>query len=117
MSLYHKFPPPPDFVSDGCTIPWWLALLTLWMLPLAMRPYKAACRWHDWARRHLVHHGVLTVKEADWQFRAYMRDLGAPAWLRSITWVVVKLTRKKYSRTLPVPARWAQYLIPTTTQQ
>lgn len=106
---YKKYSIPPDFTSDGCTVPRLLKPL--------YRRYTTACRWHDWARRHLVHHGVLTVKEADWQFRAYLRDLGAPAWLRSITWVAVKLTRKKYSRTLPVPARWAQYLIPTTTQQ
>lgn len=104
MRLYHKFPPPPDFVSDGCTVPRLLMRL--------YAPYAKACRWHDWARRHLVHHGVLTVKEADWQFRAYMRDLGAPAWLRSVTWVVVKLKRSKYRQTLPVPPRWAQYLKP-----
>lgn len=109
MSLYKKYPVPPDFTSDGCTVP---ALLK----PLYRR-YTEACRWHDWARGHLVHYGVLTVKEADWEFRAYMRDLGAPAWLRSITWVAVKLARKKYSRTLPVPSRWAPYLKPTTTQQ
>jgi len=109
MSLYKKYPAPPDFTSDGCTVP---AILK----PLYSR-YTEACRWHDWARCHLVHYKILTVKEADWQFRTYMRDLGAPAWLRSITWTVVKLTRSKYRRTLPVPSRWAQYLIPTTTQQ
>lgn len=109
MNIWDIYPAPPDFNSDGCTVP---ALLK----PLYSR-YTEACRWHDWARLHLVHHGVLTVKQSDWQFRAYMRALGAPAWLRSITWVVVKLARSKYRRTLPVPARWSGYLIPTTTQQ
>lgn len=104
MPAYLSYPAPPDFHSDGCTVPFPLKPL--------YRCYTEACRWHDWARKHLVHHKVITVRQADWQFRAYLRDLGAPAWLCSITWVVVKLARKKYSRTLPVPTQWVQYIEP-----
>ena len=105
MSLYEKYPPPPDFDSDGCTVPWWLKWL--------YRKYDDnACRWHDWARRHLVHHRVLTVKEADWQFRQYMKDKGGWQPMVQITWLVVKWTRDRYSRTLPVPTKWIPYLSP-----
>lgn len=103
--LRKRYPAPPDFVSDGCTVP-------SIVRPLFNR-YKEACRWHDWARRHLVHHGLLTVKEADWEFRAYMGELGAPSWMQSITWVAVKLMRNRYSRTFPVPSRWSRFLLPT----
>lgn len=104
MSLYKKYPAPPDFTSDGCTVP---AILK----PLYRR-YTEACRWHDWARRHLVHHGVLTVQEADWVFRQYMKDEGGWQPLVQITWLVVKWTRDRYSRTLPVPTKWIPYLSP-----
>ena len=105
MSLYHKYPVPPDFVSDGCTVPFFLK-------PLYRKYDDTACRWHDWARRHLVHYNILTVKEADWMWRQYMKDEGAWQPLVSLSWVVVKLTRKKYSRTLPVPPKWQSYLVP-----
>lgn len=107
--MHTRFPAPPDFVSDGCTVP-----------PILRRlyhRYAAACRWHDWARRHLVHHNVLTVPQADSAFYHYLRALGAWPIFGRLTWLAVKLTRDRYARTLPVPDRWASYLNPIDAQQ
>lgn len=104
-SFYKRWEVPPGFKSDGCTLPW----LLFFLVPL-FEPYKAACRWHDWARRHLVHHRVLTVQQADNEFRKHMIDLGAWRWFARFVWLFVKLTRSRYSRTLPVPREWERYL-------
>lgn len=103
---YDQYPAPPDFTSDGCTVP---AILK----PLYAR-YAEACRWHDWARRHLVHYKILSVEDADSEFYRYLRALGAGPFFGRITWLVVKLTRDRYARTLPVPSRWSAYLKPQT---
>lgn len=117
MSIHEQYPPPPDFVSDNCTIPWFLFFLRPFMWG-----FEDACRWHDWARRHLVHHKIMTVKESDWAWRAYMKGIVARrAWLYRVTlgriipnlaWVFVKLSRQHYSRTLPVKPEWESYLNP-----
>jgi hypothetical protein len=101
---YKQYPPPPDFYSDDCTVPWWLKSLFI--------KFRKACRWHDWARRHLVHYGIFTVKEADWQFRLYMKELSSwwNYWLIGPSWTVVKWTRKHYSATAPVRPSWTSYL-------
>lgn len=102
--MWRTHPAPPGFESDGCTVPFIFKPLYRRFLP--------ACRWHDWARRHLVHYGVTTPEDADWAFRTYMRELGAWQPLLQITWLVVKATRGKYSRTLPVPPEWMPYVFP-----
>lgn len=113
MTEYMHRPAPEQFESDGCTLPWWLNVVTAGLLAWALRPYKSACRWHDWARRHLVYYGVLTVEEADWVFRLYLLDLGAWRWFARAVWLFVKYTRNKYRRTQPVPDQaWLHYVFP-----
>jgi hypothetical protein len=112
--IYLIYPPPPGFNSDGCTVPRFLRGL--------YARYTKACRWHDWARRHLVHHKVMTVEEADWEWRRYMKDTAATRGklyrntigrlLPQLAWVFVKLSRDRYSRTLAVRPEWVSYLKP-----
>ena len=102
MIEFDGFKVPPDFESDGCTVPFFLRPL--------YRRYTDACRWHDWARRHLVHYERLTVQEADAAFYRFLRKLGAWPVFARITWFFVKRTRDHYSHTLPVPRKWVCYL-------
>lgn len=105
MISYKDYPHPPEFKSDGCTV--------LFFLKPLFKKYKEACRWHDWARRHSVHYGVISVEDADGQLYQYWRDLGMWAWFARISWNVVKVTRGKYSTTHPVPDKsWLEYVYP-----
>lgn len=117
MAGYKNFPIPPGFKSDGCTVPWYLFFLAPFMWG-----FEDSCRWHDWARRHLVHYEVLTVPQADDMWHAYMLDIikerswvyqvliGKPT--ASFAWYVVRLTRSRFRRTQPVPEAWVEYLEP-----
>lgn len=106
MTKREQYPAPPGFASDGCTVP---AIFK----PLYRR-YTEACRWHDWARRHLVYYGICTVPEADREFIQHMRDITPQWWWAPLIWItawVVKRTRDKYSATLPVPKReWLEFV-------
>lgn len=109
---------PPTFTehSDGCSVPWLLRpLLGLVYRLMADREerYVKACYWHDWARRHLVHYGVMTVQEADWGMRNYLRELGMPRWLAQAYWLGVKVLRPWFRATRPIPPdhkEWRFYL-------
>lgn len=108
--INDKFIVPHDFVSDGCSVPR--------MLRGLYARYTDDCRWHDWARRHLVHYGVISVQQADaelrrrWKTKTEKRG-AMPAWLAQISWLIVKLTRDRYNTTLPVPRQeWLKYVYP-----
>lgn len=105
---------PPKFASDGCSVPFFLrpALAIVYAL-LAMKEsrYVAACIWHDWARRHLVHYGLMTVQEADWAMRNYLRALGMKKWLAQVFWLGVKIMRPWFRKTRPIPYNsWKPFL-------
>lgn len=102
---------PPGFNSDGCTC----APDRLFGVDL-----RAACLWHDWARRHLVHYGALTVQEADALFHRFLVELFERTdELNRITraiarlyWFGNKLLRVRFKGTLPIPyENWRPYLI------
>lgn len=102
MNIFHGWVVPEGFVSDGCTC------APDELFGVDLRP---ACEWHDWARRHLVHYGVMTVQEADKLFKAYLIRLGLPRWCAHLYWLGVKIGRPWFSRTYPVPRpEWLRYV-------
>ncbi|WP_435310636.1 hypothetical protein [Primorskyibacter sedentarius] len=105
MTIRKLLPPPADFTSDGCTVPWFLR----WYF----RRYTQECRAHDWARRHLVYYGITTVEEADAKLYRDWVNAGMPRWFARLSWNVVKFKRSKYKITQPFPAdkpHWYEYL-------
>lgn len=93
---------PVGFWSDGCT-----------MAPdrLFGTNLRTACIWHDWARRHLVHYGLMAVSEADREFRLFLIHLGAPKCLAWLYWLGSFLLRPFMSGTQPIPTPgWERYL-------
>lgn len=105
MRDYSCYKVPAKFISDGCTVPFFLKPI--------YRRYASDCRWHDWARRHLVHYGVLTVQEADAELYRRWVSRGMWRWVARPSWLVVKLTRKHFSATHPVRPDWLEYIYPT----
>lgn len=108
MAEHDDWPVPPDLPSDGCTLPWWAKILVGW----AFKRHREACRRHDWARRHLVHYGIVTVQEADAKLYQDWTRSGMWRWFARLAWNFVKFTRGRYSRTLPIPAdkpHWHDY--------
>lgn len=101
---------PPGFKSDGCTC----APDRLLGVDL-----RAACIWHDWARRHLVHYDALTVQQADALFHRLLIELFkrqdllnvATRAIARLYWFGNKLLRARFTatRSLPVPM-WRIYL-------
>jgi len=101
----NRYVVPPDFHSDGCTVPrllhWYFA------------KYKDDCRWHDWARRHLVYYSVITVQQADTELHRRWIARGMPRWMARLSWLVGKMMRDKYSATMPVPNKnWLEFVYP-----
>ena len=71
------------------------------------------CIWHDWARHHLVHYKRMTPQEADAHFRRFLKKKGAPSWVATIYWVAVKLFRRRFNKTYPIPSNrenWLRYI-------
>lgn len=101
---------PPEFRSDGCTC------APDRLFGVDLRP---ACIWHDWARRHLVHHGMMTVKMADARLHRFLVELlSRTGQLNAVTrmiarlyWLVAKVLRSRFRATQTVPTRaWDSYL-------
>lgn len=101
---------PPGFRSDGCTC------APDRLLGVNLRP---ACIWHDWARRHLVHHGKMTVQMADARLHRFLVELLSRAgklnamtrMIARVYWLVSKVLRSRFHATQPVPSRaWVSYL-------
>lgn len=104
MELSDKYPAPPDFKGD-CTVPR--------ILKRIFRKYAEDCRWHDWARRHLVHYGVISVEQADAEIYRRWVVRGMWRWFARLSWNAIKLRRDRYSETQSIPAdmpHWFSFL-------
>lgn len=101
MITFEGWSVPDDFDSDGCTFApdrWFNVDL------------KPACIMHDFQRKYAVYYGE-PVQDVDKRFKRHLRSLGAPRFLGHLFWLVVKLARRWYSTTKPVPKpEWLEYL-------
>lgn len=73
---------PNGFITDGASVP-----RLLWWLFNPMGRYAKAAILHDW----LLKQRKYGRKDADFLFRAAMRDLGVIAWRRWTMWAAVRL--------------------------
>jgi hypothetical protein len=96
QTMFEGWRAPPDFVSDGCTF-------------LRDRIFhvdiKDACRLHDFLRRYRI----VSAARADAILRRHWIALGVPSWAAWPLWALVRAGSLWFTRTQPLPARWAEY--------
>jgi len=88
--IFENWIVPPDFESDGCSIPIWIRPIVIVLL----KPSRAqpACCLHDFLSRHARWHGM-KFQTIDSIFRRHLKKLGLRPWQVTIYWGAVKIAR------------------------